>query len=648
VAGAEFVATFSNWTVTGSNKALQVAGPGSVRVDQEDSWCTYSGLSWGLESGFYSRGFARRAVTAGDKVTVKYWCQHEHDLYIGTSLYSDRGAWSCSLDGDAATTLDCHLTTASAVVTRRRIRVAIPAGEHTVTLEADGAGPVYFDFLEAAVLSDAPDADPVFLDRAPACDYGTDHTYKRSPARLMWAHHEMGWRGPLNLYVSVFWWNQRKLTGRVTPAAVIDFAQVSWAANDASFVTISGLVFGKSVFPADTAATIARHFAYFINHTAVGVWAEDDGAGVLTINLRAVGSAYNFTLSATKEPSGGGTVNLTFTGLLSGGTYGLWVLDPTQTPTLNRGAREWLADLCGECFTRGRELTLAYSMELLNPPDDPGAGEVWSARYLDGDPVTTATGFALNVTTHCTFSDKVLAYQKRVFLETAAMMDAAGLDVRLQVGEFLWWFFPGTGPFGTKGMAFYDAYTAAAASAALGRALASFNTATDDPAINGGADVAFLAGQLVAHIAAIRTHVKATHAAALIEILLPYDVSYPARAGVNNLGGRLIHAVNIPASFLDPGTAPFDLVKMEALDWQVGARNQNLAVETMRLPYSVGSWPLDKVRFLCGLFNGGAPWVRAHDRALGEGLIVNYWATDHVEMFGLDLSETNTPSIPQS
>jgi hypothetical protein len=167
--------------------------------------------------------------------------------------------------------------------------------------------------------------------------------------------------------------------------------------------------------------------------------------------------------------------------------------------------------------------------------------------------------------------------------------------------------------------------------------------------VNGGADVAFLQDQLHDYIAAIRTHVKATYADAQIEILLPYDVNYPVRAGVNNLGGRLVHAVNMPPAWKVPATAPFDLVKMEALDWQVGARNQNYAVETMRWPYTGGgTWPKNKVRLLVGLFNGGAPWVRAHDRGFAEGLIVNYWATDHCELFGWNLADTLTPDVPQS
>ena len=54
----------------------------------------------------------------------------------------------------------------------------------------------------------------------------------------------------------------------------------------------------------------------------------------------------------------------------------------------------------------------------------------------------------------------------------------------------------GTGTCSGGGMAYYDAYTAQAALAALGRSLAAFYTQDDDPTINGSADTNFLAMRL--------------------------------------------------------------------------------------------------------------------------------------------------------
>lgn len=633
----EWEATFTNWTPAGAGLPLKVAGPGSVRVEHDSRWVSYAG-AWGLEHGFYSQGFARRGGTvATDKVTIEYHCGHEHDLWIGTSLYSDRGKLGVVVDGDAETEMDCYLAAEPPVQTRRKVRSALAAGRHVVTLTvrakngASSGNYCYFDFLEAVVPGDVPDAPGAWAHLAPACDYGTDHTYKLPPARILWIQEQLGFLGPLNVYVSVYWWNQRIRTGATIPAITVTFGG-TWADGDVVFLTFGGTTIGKSVFPADTADTIAKHFAQFINSLFVGLWAEHSG-GVLTVHGHSPTPAYEVSFSTSFTSSAG---TLATAGSLTGAVPGKWMIDPGQTPTLNAGAEAWLADLCAECAARSRELTLAYSMELLNPPDNPPT-EVWASRYRDGEVIETATGFGSNFTTHCAFNAPVLAYHKRVFKETADLMDAAGLDVRLQVGEFLWWFFTNYHAVDNLagGMGFYDAETLADFLAEEGRALHPFLTPDDDPAVNGGVDADWLGARLHQYIADLAAHVKASHPGALIEILLPYDVNYPKPQGRYSLGGRLNRAVNIPDTFLSPGTAPFDLVKMEALDNGAGTRTHRLARETMRFPFTVGSWPKDKVRHLCAIFNGGCPWEREIGGAAREGIpVVNLWAYDHVCLFG--------------
>lgn len=650
-ADTEFECVFSNWTVTGANKALKVAGPGSVRIGSRNAWCKYAGASWAEEAsnqpggtGWYYLGFARRASTVGDSVEIEYHCQQTHDLYLGVSLYVDRGKWGVSLDGDAETLHSGYLATGSPVVTRQRVRTSIAAGKHTVTLtcrtkeSASSGNYCYFDFIEAAVPGDVPDPPAVTATACPACDYGTDHGYKLSPQRLHWALERLGFQGPRNVYVSVFWWNQRVRTGHTFPSASIDLSELALASGDAVFLNVGGQAFGCSIFPAHTAAEVAKHFEYFINGASTGVWAEASGT-VLTITCRAIAAAYLFSFAAWREQPGPVTTNYTITGSLnSGGVSGLWMVDPAQTPALNRGARDWLADLCAETAAAGRELTLAYSLELLNPPDDPGGGHVWAARYWDGDPVTTATGFGSNVTTHCTFgASEFLDYQKAVYKDTAAMMAAAGLTPWLQFGEFLWWFFPGSGPAGTKGMAFYDAATSAAATTALGRPLAHFSYATDDPAVNSYADANFLRQRLRDHMAAIRTHVQATYPAARFELLLALDVNYPTQYGPYNLGGRLNHYLHTDPLLLAPGTAPFERLKIEGLDFGAGSRDHDKARWAMRFPTAAGSgsWPRAEVRYLVPLFNGGCPWPKEYLTARAEGVpAINFWAFDHVCLLG--------------
>lgn len=88
---AEWEATFSNWTLTGptAKRLLKVAGPGSVRLEETDPACHFTG-SWNVESGFYSRYFAKATSDTSATLTVTYNCQFHHELYVGTSLYLDR------------------------------------------------------------------------------------------------------------------------------------------------------------------------------------------------------------------------------------------------------------------------------------------------------------------------------------------------------------------------------------------------------------------------------------------------------------------------------------------------------------------------------------------------------------------------------
>jgi hypothetical protein len=352
---------------------------------------------------------------------------------------------------------------------------------------------------------------------------------------------------------------------------------------------------------------------------------------VLTITLREVGASYSYSFSATKEVPGPVDTALTFTGSLSGGTYGTWVIDPSASPTLNRGTRDWLADLCAVAAAASVDLTLSYSMEMLNPPDNPPSA-VWAARFPDGTQVTTATGFATNYTTHCSFVSAVLAYQKQMFLDTAEIMNAAGLPVRLQCGEFVWWYFADHG-----GMAFYDHETTTNAAAALGRSLHTFLT-PNDPAGSYGADIAFLAGVLDSHIRAIRSAVVAVYPTANLELLLPVDVLAPAPYGPYSVGGQLNNSVSIPATYQSPGTAPFDLLKIEALDHQVSSRDQNRARAASSYAFTAPfSWPV--ARYLVGLYNGGSPWATAIQEADSRVGAFTLWAFDHVCLFGWAVPE---------
>ena len=629
-ADTEWTAVFTTWTASGSALALKVAAAGSVRVGSRDSWAVYTG-AWATEAGWYWRGFARHSLTPGDKVVVEYHCGQTHDLYVGTSLYSDRGIFSARLDGDAATDLDCYLYSGPTgveeppVITRRVVRSSVAAGKHSLELTlkntknmVSSGYNVYFDYLEAAVAGDVPEAPEVYTDRFVATDWDTDHSYKLPPARLVWQIHRSGIRGDINHYVGVFWWNQRVRVGGTFPVWTVTFGG-AWAYRDAAFVTIGGTTMGKSVFPDDTVSTIAAHFAYFINETFVGVWAEAAG-GVLTVTCRS--PVWSFTRSTSQESAGG---TITEGGSLSDGVEGTWGIDPAVTPVLNLACRMWHADYFGEIYARGWGAVAAFSMELVDPPDDP-PGEVWAARYLGGDAVLTATGFGGLSSTHCAFSDKVVAYQKAASLEMAALMDAAGLTPWLQFGETLWWYFADA-----SGMAYYDAYTEAQALVALGRDLYHFLTPGDDPGVNGGADAGFLRGRVKAHIDAIRAYVLGSYAGAKFELLWPLDVNEPVVK-------RLNRYVNLPSEFEAKAGSGLDRLKMEGLAYGAYDRNLDKARGAVRFPFQTLAWGKADVRYLLPWFNGGCPWgaeylIAGRERIGGVG----FWAWDHLSLLGWEL-----------
>jgi len=506
-----------------------------------------------------------------------------------------------------------------------------------------------FDFLEAAVLSDVPDPPAALKNISPAIDYDTNHGFQLPPARLMNIFDQLGFAGPLNEYVGVFWWNQRKAAGAVFPSVTVTLSG-TFISGDQILFFIGTLPpannVGKTVFPSETNAIIAAHLVYFINETFSGVWAaagvDASGNETVTITSRSPAPAYNFTFSASTTSSGG---KVTTTGSLQGGVLGSWVIDTAQTPPINYAAQKWHADLFQ--IVRGQgpgaSITCSFSMELVNPPDNP-PGAVWASRYRDGTAVETATGFGVLNSTQCVPSAPAfLAYQVSVFLQMAGLQAAAGLAPDIQCGEHLWWYFTNYSATNLAGgMAYYDASTLETAASSLGRSLAAFLTPNDLPV---AADVTFLAGRLYAHVAAISAAVKAAYPTAQVELLWPYDVNFPMPIGREDLGGRLNYAVNLPEGWKSKAGSGLDRFKIEALDFGSGTRSLDLALKAIQLPGLLG-WPLQSIRYLFPVFNGGCPFLYEQQLALGE-LIPNLtpFAIDHVCLFGWNLRENLLPQI---
>jgi hypothetical protein len=621
----EWEATFSNWAVTDAQgkRALKVAGPGSVRIEEDDAWVQYAGYWEWAPANWWSGGRAKRAAQQGAGVTIETHCNAVHDIYLGTRLDFDCGIVEARLDNGAPVQLDCYETAARARQVRRKLFSHVSAGQHCIEIRLTGnknpnsQGWYFcFDFLECAVPTDVPDAPELRSDVAVACDYGTDHTWKLSPQRLVWAIRKLGLIGEINHYVSVFWWNQRKRVGGYFPSVTVTYGG-TWAGGDEAFLTIGGTTIGKSVFPADTPETIAEHFAYYINEVFVGVWAQASG-GAITITVRSPTPAYSISFSESHN-SAQGTV--TVEGSLSGGVMGDWVIDDAVTPVLNRAARDWHADYFAELAAQGMSCVAAFSQELVLPPDDP-PDAVWVARYPDGQPVQTATGLGDKYSSHCAFAPPFRDYIKQAYQEMAALMEAAGLTARLQFGEVLWWYFNNS-----SGMAYYDAHTTARFYQQHGRALYVFQTPNDDPAVNGYVDANFLRQTVKDHVDAIRSYVLASHPNASFELLWPLDVNDPATR-------RLNRYINLPTEWETQSGSGFETFLIEGFQFAGIDRNLDKVRWMAGYPFEVLSWPRSASRYLAGNFNAGWPFERDYLTARRTLVpLIKLWAYDHLCLY---------------
>ncbi len=402
----DFDALISNISVTdpSSHRPLKVAHPvKSNRIHSRDASAIKVG-SWVIQAGFYQYGFAYGSLTTNDTVTVRYSCQHTHNLYLGTALYVDRGKVGCSLDGAAEVEIDTYLNTLSEVVSRRLITASVPAGVHTIVIRVKGTKNAassgftcYFNFVEAAVLDDVQDPVNVYTDVTAAIDYGTNHGFGQTPQKLVWSLQRMGFTGPMKEYISVFSWNQR-VRSSGTNRSYSSQIGGTWIVGDYIQVTISGITIQKTIQTLDvsgTDATIARKILAqsivdWINAEFVGVYANVTGAGFDTITIYTRTAIFGtFTVSAVKVSLSG---TITNSGNLNQGSEGVWMIDDSATPYLNHAAHTWQADFYAEVAAAGMNLTVASSMELLNPPDNPPSA-TWSARYNSGLQVITDVGF---------------------------------------------------------------------------------------------------------------------------------------------------------------------------------------------------------------------------------------------------------------
>lgn len=610
-ARSEFAVTVSNWTVSGSNRAYQVAGMGSWRVEDDDVSIGYTG-QWTTVIGNYSGGSISYATIPGASVTYSYQSPQNHILNLGTRRIPTAAQLSVQVDQNPVQVLSVALAGEDVLV---RWDLGSMSGEtqHTVTVTHTGVegSSFYFDFLEIAI----PTSDlPTFVSDSQttlATDWDTLNSQALAPERTAWQIQALGFAGRGNHYVGALWFyellcsGQQYATGTITLSGASEF-------GDTTQVSLGPTVFTHLNLIGDTISSLAQAFALLINEGSTGVWAQASAA-VLTITARIMGSAGN-GLTLTVDVGGSTTLQAQTSGALAGGVDGAWLTDLTVIPRINRAARDWSQSFYTALNGYGIEVTASFSTELGN--GDPSAAAGIAQCYPDGSPCQVNTP-ALQTN----FSPASLAYWQQVYLDMANVMNAAGVPVYLQFGEVQWWYFcpptdPANGnwtPIANGGMPFYDAYTTATFQSQYGRAMHVFTDPSNDPTPY-PQESTFLPGLIGQFTAAIMAFVRQTYANAQFEVLYPPDT--------NN--APLTIVINLPPQW-DP--ANLNCFKTENFTY-TGDFNLDAAVTSIDLPMQLGFAPANSAH-LVGIGIYTTPWAK-------ESRLAKEMQLGSVVLFALD------------
>ena len=617
---SEFSVVVTNWTVTGENLPYQVAGPGSLRIEDDSSMVTYSEGHWTSEIGNYSGGSIHWANTPGCSLQTSYAVGSQHTLYLGTRYLASGGQVLVEVDGGGSIAVNLALPAEDVLV---RIPLGTFAGgvPHSVLITNEGppGSAFYFDFLEAAIptydLADFPQAAGLTL----ATDWDTNHSIALAPERTAWIIQKLGFSGRANHYAGALWFYELSRPGMQFASATVTFAGNPEFGQITS-VSLGGTVIQHVNLISDTAQTVAICFALLINAGSNSVWAQADGS-VLTITARSQGAAGNgFAVSVTTNDSSANPAPFSAQAsgpALGGGIDGTnadpqgsyWRTDLTATPPINRAARDWTVAYFAALKGYGIEPTAAFSMELQNGDDSVATGI--AQRYPNGDAVWLTTP-----SLQTNFGPTSTAFWQQVYAEMASLMSQAGVVPYLQFGEVQWWYFPGpTATVATEpGMPFYDAYTTGTFQSTFGRPMAVIaNQHADATQLSG--ECTFLPGLIGAFTKAIREFVLATFPGARFEVLYPPDVNDTA----------LNRAVNLPKNDWTP--ANLACLKTENFTY-TAERNLDLTRQSIQLPGQLGFPPLQSSH-LVGISDYTTPWQKEQQIASGAKL-------ESVVLFALD------------
>ena len=648
---SEFQVIISEWQVTGTGREYFVAGPGSRRIEDDDSSVAYlstaGGADWTVPApGNYSGSRIRVTDRAGSSCTIQYAEPAHHQLYVGTRLLAAGALVHVSIDGESGGTLDLSLS-------GEDVLVRLPLGEmnpgpHTIVLSHSG-GPAgtdaaetcyfFFDFLDIVYptkyLPEFPAQPQVSL----ATDWDTLHSIALPAERTAWMIWKLGFHGRVNHYAGAIWFYELFRPGQqyATVQATINNSGGSptgYAELDIG-TGLSRVTFQHLNLPDDTNETVAQALAFLINQGSVAIWASANGSQV-TVSARRMGTEGNgFEVTAPALES---TVNITLSGnALEGGVDGTdvgfdpndpnalairaltqyWRTDLSAEPLINRACRDWSKAFFSALAGYNIDCVAAFSTELAHVDPRPAAG--MAQRYADDSPVWLNTPAI-----QTNFSPASTKFWTQIYMDMAALQEAAGLVPYLQSGEVQWWYFPkskfvssdgqlmNAGDAGI-GMPFYDDYTTRKFLTVFGRSLPVLMSDADPTGFT--VESGFLAELIGQHTRTIRTAVQASHPNARYEVLYPVDTNSTA----------LNRVINFPTADWVPGN--LNCLKTESFSYTY-SRNLDSSYGSMRTSADRG-FANSQRSHLIGIGDAKTAWIKELNLAQSQGL-------ESVVLFALD------------
>lgn len=604
---SEFQAVVSSWSVTGSGRTYQVAGPAGFRLENDSNGITYHG-SWSHSKGNFSGGSISYCTSSASGLIASYESRHSHELWLGTRRAPNAGSINLTLDGQPLGSQTLKLAGEDVLV---RVRIAsCGAGSHTVAIDHGATEDeyFYFDFLEVVVpVTDLPDFSPE-PKLTLATDWDTDHSVALAPERTAWLVRKLGFLGRANHYVGALWFYEMVAQDYTYATGTFTFSGDP-APNSITQVSLgyvnappgSQSVIQHLHHAGDTAETIAKAFELILNNGYTAVWASAQGP-VLRLQARAPGIAGNsISIDGSTNAPGFSVVRSAPT--LEGGQEGTWVTDLAATPRVNRAARDWCRSYYSALTQAGVDVVAAFSMELQNGDTSVAAGI--AQRYPSGAAVTLNTPAV-----QTNFSPASAAFWKQVYLDMANVMMEAGATPYLQFGEVQWWYFP----YDKSGMPFCDDFTKSSFLSRYGRPIRTVPDGDADPAAF-AEEAAFLPELIGNFTDQVMSYVRASVPTCRFEVLYPTDVN----AGAFNA------VVNYPAAHWTP--AALDCIKTESFTYTLG-RNLDQCRASMHSTAQRG-FPRSKRSHLVGISDESTPWSKEARMAEGE-------VGDSVVLFALD------------